>query len=232
MRFFNVFRAINEKANVDTITFKRSFLNDVLLLEFESNFFEARLNGNLSVQNKINEGVKEQVDEFYEYSMNVLFPQAKNDYMESLNSGYTFNPYSAYSQYTITYNKNCFFSYYYDNYTFTGGAHGNTIRHSKTTSLNSGDTISLSDFFRKEENYKEIVLTEILRQAEKNMSADPNLYFENYKELIVKNFNKKSFYLSDDGIVIYFGQYDIAPYAVGIVEFTIPYSMVAFPPTC
>lgn len=35
-------------------------------------------------------------------------------------------------EYTITYNDNCFLSYYNDKYEYTGGAHGMTVRSLNT----------------------------------------------------------------------------------------------------
>ena len=36
--------------------------------------------------------------------------------------------------------------------------------------------------------------------------------------------DNQPFYLTDGGLVVYFGQYEIAPYYVGIPEFKIPFS--------
>jgi hypothetical protein len=55
------------------------------------------------------------------------------------------------------------------------------------------------------------------------MSGSNPVYFENYAELVNENFKPSHFYLSKDGVVIYFQQYDIAPYATGMPSFTIPY---------
>jgi hypothetical protein len=56
--------------------------------------------------------------------------------------------------------------------------------------------------------------------------------YDDYKPLIIKNFDKSSFYLSPEGITIYYQQYDIAPYSSGIAEFTIPYSIIGWRPDC
>lgn len=87
-------------------------------------------------------------------------------------------------------------------------------------------------FFKGNVNYKKLILDEIIRQAEENQTQNPGIYFEDYKKLILENFNVNSFYLTNNGIEIYFQQYEIAPYVTGIVTFTIPYSMVTNPPSC
>jgi len=68
-------------------------------------------------------------------------------------------------------------------------------------------------------------------QADENMQQQP-IYFEDYRNLIVQHFNPASYYLSNDGLVIYYQQYEIAPYATGIVEFTIPFSVLEWRPHC
>jgi hypothetical protein len=49
------------------------------------------------------------------------------------------------------------------------------------------------------------------------------MYFDNYEQLVSTNFKANNFYLSREGLVIYYQQYDIAPYAAGIPTFVIPY---------
>jgi hypothetical protein len=66
--------------------------------------------------------------------------------------------------------------------------------------------------------------TYLLSQIDSQIKKNPDIYFENYKELIAKTFDRNHFYCTPDGIVIYYQQYDIAPYSSGIREFLIPYS--------
>ena len=63
-----------------------------------------------------------------------------------------------------------------------------------------------------------------IQEMEAQIAKHPDIYFENYRELIRETFNENSFYCTPRGIVVYYQQYDIAPYASGIREFEIPYS--------
>ncbi|HBB28743.1 MAG TPA: DUF3298/DUF4163 domain-containing protein, partial [Clostridiales bacterium] len=130
------------------------------------------------------------------------------------------------------YNDNCFLSLYTDKYEYTGGAHGNTIRTSNTWELCTGQNIYLYCFFKPYTDYTHMLIQEIIAQAEENLKENPFIYFDDYKNLIIKNFNPHSFYMSPDGITIYYQQYDIAPYSTGIVEFTIPYTKIGWFPSC
>lgn len=53
------------------------------------------------------------------------------------------------------------------------------------------------------------------------MNLDKNKYFENYCELVLETFRLENYYIIPNGIVIYFQQYDIAPYSSGIPIFYI-----------
>ena len=46
--------------------------------------------------------------------------------------------------------------------------------------------------------------------------------FEDYPYLLRNKFNQNHFFLRPGYIVIYYQQYEIAPYATGIPEFSIP----------
>lgn len=186
---------------------------------------------NQRVEWMINSQITMDVREYIRYS-DYLYQQAVNGYKDSQTNDFPFHPYEAYMQYTVTYNGNCFLSSYVDKYEFTGGAHGNTVRSSDTWELCSGTHLPLNSFFKPCINYKYLLTEEITRQAEYNLKQNPNIYFDDYKSLILKTFNQNSFYLTPKGMVIYYQHYDIAPYSTGIVEFVIPYETIGWYPQC
>lgn len=185
---------------------------------------------NLQAEYKINTRINMDVSNFKRYAK-YLFKQAIKSYTESQNKGYPFREYEAYMDYSITYNENCFLSLYYDKYEFTGGAHGSTVRASDTWELCLGTYLPLNSFFRPGTDYRHLLINEMIKQAEV-IQNQQNIYFDDYKSLIIKNFDEDSFYLTPSGITIYYQQYDIAPYSTGIVEFTIPYSVIGWRPNC
>ncbi|GAG74381.1 unnamed protein product, partial [marine sediment metagenome] len=69
-------------------------------------------------------------------------------------------------------------------------------------------------------DYLRIINQEIKRQ----MKLNPEAYFDDGAAF--KSVSKEQpFYLIEDGIVIYFGLYEIAPYSSGIRYFKIPFSL-------
>ena len=59
-------------------------------------------------------------------------------------------------------------------------------------------------------------------QTAERLKADPGIYFEDYRALLQDTFNADSFYIQPGRVVIYYQQYDIAPYSTGLPEFYIP----------
>lgn len=72
--------------------------------------------------------------------------------------------------------------------------------------------------------------TYLLSEINTQIQTEPDFYFENAGELAEKTFRADRFYCTPEGIVIYYQQYDIAPYASGIPEFLIPYSACVLNP--
>ncbi|MFA6860749.1 MAG: DUF3298 and DUF4163 domain-containing protein, partial [Clostridia bacterium] len=203
---------------------------NINILYVEINNYTITLN-NLTTENSVNSVLNKQANDFFEYASKKLYSQALEAYKDSIQNDFPFHTYEAYLNYTLTYNQNCYLSDYYDNYQYTGGAHGNTVRKSNTWNLQTGQLVPLFWFFQSV-NYENMIIDYIIKLADKNIAENPGIYFDNYAELIRETFDRNNFYLSKDGIVIYFNQYEIAPYSSGIIEFVVPYEMLSNEPTC
>lgn len=220
------------KAEIDMQEFNRTFnYNNTEVLTLTIKYPVISIKYNPYTEWIINNQIAMNVNEYVRYADH-LYDQAVKAYNDSQANDFPFRPYEAYMEYTITYNDNCFLSSYVDQYEFTGGAHGNTVRSSYTWELLSGRQLPIYSFFSPGTNYMNLLIEEIMKQADYNIKQNPNIYFDDYKSLIIKNFNQNSYYLTPQGITIYYQQYDIAPYSTGIVEFTIPYKIIGWYPRC
>ncbi len=160
----------------------------------------------------------------YERSnVNNLYQMAMVDYEYSIANNFPVHQYEAFVTYVVTYNQDCALSLYFDQYEYTGGAHGNTLRYSDNWNLQSSRRMELSDFFPDNANYKEFIIQNIIKQIENQNANGNGMYFDNYEKLVADNFKINNFYLTKEGVVIYYQQYDIAPYVSGLPSFTIPY---------
>ena len=52
--------------------------------------------------------------------------------------------------------------------------------------------------------------------------SEEGIYFEDAEMLAVRNFDPKNFYLTKEGVTVFYPLYTIAPYSSGIREFLIP----------
>ncbi len=152
-----------------------------------------------------------------------LYQMAMVEYEYSIANNYPIRQFEAYVDFVVTYNRNCVISLYFDQYEYAGGAHGLTVRHSDTWNLQKSKRMEMSDFFPHRNNYRDFVVQTILKQIEEEIAAGNNIYFDDYEKLVKENFKVNNFYLTKEGIVVYFQQYDIAPYSSGLPTFLIPF---------
>ncbi len=172
-------------------------------------------------QMSFNEFYKNKALELQKYADAEFYKTAVETYETSVKNGYPIMQYELMLSYTVTYNKMCIVSLYLDEYTFTGGAHGNTIRTAQTWNLKDGHKVSIAELFPINLNYEQKLLTEIDSQITGEMKSGKSYYFDDYKKLASDNFSSDQFSLTPQGIVIYYQQYDIAPYSSGIPTFLI-----------
>lgn len=152
-----------------------------------------------------------------------LYQMAMVEYEYSVANHYPIRQFEAFVDFVVTYNQNCMISLYFDQYEYAGGAHGLTVRYSDTWNLTKSKRMELGDFFPHRSNYKDFLIQSINKQIEYELAKGNAMYFEDYEKLVKENFKTNNFYLSKEGLVIYFQQYDIAPYAAGMPTFVIPY---------
>jgi hypothetical protein len=174
--------------------------------------------------NRLNQFYRMKALAFEQYCRQRLFRLAIKEYEYSVANGFPVRAFDAVLAYKITYNERCTLSLYFDRYEYTGGAHGTTTRYSDTWNLKNSKLIPLRQLFIRSIDYVNYIIKSIIAQIEQQIKDGNNIYFDDYEKNVRKYFNPNKFYLSKQGVVIYFQQYEIAPYAAGIVEFTIPYT--------
>lgn len=117
--------------------------------------------------------------------------------------------------YTVYYNGGPWISIAEQGYSYTGGAHGMPFEETMTVNLNTGKVYGIGDLFQKGFNYKEYLTQRVQAEAKERQELvlleEPQVTEE------------QSFYLTEQGLVIYYPPYAIAPYAAGFIRFTIPY---------
>jgi len=149
-----------------------------------------------------------------------LEKQARKAYKEAQESGNPFRQFAAYTTYDTHYFSEKILSLTVDMYQYTGGAHGFTTRKAYNYNLETGAQITYKDIFGQKIDYASVIVNEVVSQIQ----ARPEDFFPDAVETVKTFTDEQPFYLTNDGIVMYYGLYEIAPYASGIQEFLIPFS--------
>lgn len=103
-------------------------------------------------------------------------------------------------------------------YTFTGGAHGNTIIETYNLDLSTNKIVTLKDIFNSNCDYETIIKEEVLKQIEERMTD----FFEESIEYVKnENISERPFTISKEALEIYYQDYEIAPHSSGLPVFKI-----------
>lgn len=109
-----------------------------------------------------------------------FYNQAKETYDYNKQHGYPIMVYELVSECNISYNYEKIVSLYCNEYTFAGGAHGNTVRTSQTWNLELARQIPLETFFKDNPNYQLDIIKEINKQIAKQIEEGTGFYFPEY----------------------------------------------------
>jgi hypothetical protein len=120
----------------------------------------------------------------------------------------------------VTLNKKGILSIRFENFSMLEmQAHPSTIVRGLTVDLKTGKAQQLSDFFKINSGYRLIISEEIKRQIKARGIE------------LISDFNRinddQEFYLTDKALVIFFQEGTLAPRVWGMLEFPIPYTLLA-----
>ena len=104
---------------------------------------------------------------------------------------------------------------------YLGGAHSSTVYKSVNFNLYSGQSITLNDILGCDsDTYNSFIKSKILEKIKEN----PDNYFSLEENALDEAYSESNFTITSNGIMIFFQQYDIAPYSTGIPMFEFSYS--------
>ena len=117
-----------------------------------------------------------------------LYKDSIEQYKYNKENNYPIMIYEIYRNYEITFNSRNLVSLYADEYIFTGGAHGDTIRTSQTWDFNYNTLLQLYEFYPRNPYFLLGIFKNISNQILKN----PDIYFEDNCNLVLNTFNPYS----------------------------------------
>lgn len=161
---------------------------------------------NKAAEKRINTLLKSKADTFVENALK----EAKASQPSPNGSKYEYL-----GNYTVTYNRDGMLSILEQTYAYTGGAHGNSVREGLNFRLSDGKLVPLDELLRANPQYRNIVDPSIKKQFEQTEG-----YFGNFTTIGPN----PSYYLKDNGVVIFFQLYEYVPYVNGFAEFYFPFT--------
>lgn len=134
---------------------------------------------------------------------------------------------TAQERYAVPYNKKDYVSILFQTMQDTHGAHPMTVRNSAIYDMTTGKTLALTNILKGDQ---QTIDSLILAGFTAQIKAQPEAFYpgaESYLSKAVAD-HSYSYYLDENGLTFYFQLYEIAPYAAGFSEYTLPFSSDAF----
>lgn len=175
---------------------------------------EIHVINNENSENAINAKINKIIDNF----KNRIVEDSYKDNEDYKVNGLPIKQYVVNVNNSIYYNKDNILSLTLHLYNYTGGAHGSTTDISLNMDTTTGNNGTLKDFLGNNRGYDDIILNEIKNQVNQN----PEMYFKESIDKLTKLPYNQKFFLKDDAVVVYFDEYEIAPYVAGRPQFSIP----------
>ena len=141
---------------------------------------------------------------------------AAGDYDVAQDLGEDFLPYGEAHSYRVSLQTDTLASLvrsYYAN-SVTGAAHPANYQFSETFDLATGKQLALDSFFTDPTAARSCIL-DTLSEAGQDAGFT--------RQALEAEFNDAYFYLTEEGFVFYFQPDTLAPYAAGLLEFSVPY---------
>ncbi|MGD7006515.1 DUF3298 and DUF4163 domain-containing protein [Metabacillus sp. 84] len=134
---------------------------------------------------------------------------------------YEWTPYEFKTTYKVSFNKNHLLSIISYDYQYEGGAHGSTIAKTMNFNVKDGSAFKLLDVIQnKKEAVKNYAVEELTAQSEEENSM---IFKDTLKDIEISN--DRAWTFEENGLTLIFQQYEIAAYAGGMPEVSVPLSV-------
>lgn len=107
-------------------------------------------------------------------------------------------------------------------YAYTGGAHPNSFRNFYTIDVENEKLLSFEDVFESRAESQVIALIEKHIKIKHDIAPEESLLDAGFFEQ--KLSKPSNFTFNSDGVKFLYNPYEVAPYVIGYVEVTVPYS--------
>lgn len=138
----------------------------------------------------------------------------KENYEEAF--AYTYN---CFKNVHVLFNEENIFSFYIEDYQYTGGAHGLTLINKYNLDMKTGNLIDLDAVFlpNAKEALRPLLIKTLMDNNDLSIEEGMRVFYLDNVQLI------DNFSISDKGITFTYGLYEIAAYVYGIIDIFLPY---------
>lgn len=155
----------------------------------------------------------------------VLFPEACKALAEATEGGTDFLPWQAQLDYTITLWQPPLLSLRMDAVESGPTSRPLRICMGETWDCSSGYPRTLRSFFpAKARRWQKDLLGSLKEQAAQQLASGESLLDPDCTQIMERTFDPDRFYLTENGIAVFYPLYILGPYAEGIPVFTVPFS--------
>lgn len=160
---------------------------------------------------------------FLRYCEAYLLPLAAAEYRDALAASQPLPRFHAELTYQVTYNEGGLWSLYTQSREQGPGGQTALLRRGDTWDLASGYPVALSALFPRRSGWRRRLLEAVEAEAAQRTAAGVSQYHEGVRRRLRQYFNPQNFYLTGEGLAVFYPMYAIAPAMEGIPVFTIPY---------
>ncbi|MCI2057521.1 MAG: RsiV family protein [Oscillibacter sp.] len=160
---------------------------------------------------------------YLRYCKNFLYPETAAAYRQALAAGTPLPSHTAELTYRVTLSEQGFWSLYTESREQTDG-HLEILRRGDTWNLRMGTPAPLADFFPKHYPIRKNLLQAACEEIERQERAGISRYHSRWRQELRHSFSRENFYLTPEGLCIFWPMYAVAPATEGIPAFCIPFS--------
>lgn len=163
---------------------------------------------------------------FLRYCEKGLFPLAEAEYRAALAVSAPLPCFHAALEYRVTWQDQGLLSLYTQSREVTLPGQTLLTRRGDTWDLAAGYPIPLGDFFPARSPWKRQLMALAAEEIQRQERAGMAQYHLRRPQDLRRRFNPQNYYLTQEGLTVFFPMYAIAPAMEGIPAFTIPYAQL------
>jgi hypothetical protein len=157
------------------------------------------------------------------YCKSRLLPKVISDYKDAVKHSESFSEVKVTSIARLCYNANGVLSLYTD-VTEQDAVGSLTVRFADVWSLSTGCPLPKASFFPKNVNYKKKLKNFAIKEVKRLTDNELGVYFDHARKNCSRHFSTEHFYITSEGLVIFYPMYSIASRMEAIPAFTLRWS--------